>query len=343
MKNIASRPRVGLVGYGLAGRVFHAQLLKAAGFELAAIVTTNEERKAQASSDFPQARIRPTFSEILDDDLDLIVIASANSVHADQAIQALLAGIPAVVDKPMALNLAETQRIAEVTQATGIPVSVFYNRLWDSDTLTIKKALLENVLGNVFRMDSRFERFRPTPNPSSWRERDNFEAGGGTLLDLQSHLVSIALHLFGPAQLVHSSVRSIRGHADDDVVLVLKHDSGMDSYLSASAIVGSPGPRVRLMGDKGALVIPELDPQEALLRQGIIPSDGVWQVPTSSEALLYRGEDVVVYPSVDGNYPHFYDAVRAALKGEGPWPTSVHQALAVAIILEEARKVSIHS
>lgn len=342
MKNIASRPRVGLVGYGLAGRVFHAQLLKAAGFELAAIVTTNVERKAQASLDFPQAHIRPTFSEILDDDLDLIVIASANSVHADQAIQALQAGIPAVVDKPMALNLAETERIAEVTQATGIPISVFYNRLWDSDTLTIQKALSENVLGNVFRMDSRFERFRPTPNPASWRERDNFEMGGGTLLDLQSHLVSIALHLFGAAQLVHSSVRSIRGYADDDVVLVLKHGSGMDSYLSASAIVGSPGPRVRLMGDAGAIVIQDLDPQEALLREGVVPIDGVWNVSTSSKALLYRGEEVVEYSPSNGNYPHFYTAVMAALKGLGEWPTTVHQALAVAKILENARKASIH-
>ncbi len=342
MKDNSSRPRVGLVGYGLAGRVFHAQLLQAAGFDVAAIVTTNAERIAQAVSDFPEASIRSAFAELLNDDLDLIVIASANSVHAEQAIGALQAGIPAVVDKPMALNYAETQRIAQAAETTGIPVSVFYNRLWDSDTLTIRQAISENVLGNLFRLDSRFERFRPTPNPSSWRERDNFEAGGGTLLDLQSHLVSIALHLFGPAQLVHSSVRSIRGYADDDVVLVLKHDSGMDSYLSASAIVGSPGPRVRLMGDKGALVIQELDPQEALLRQGVVPSEGAWQVPTASEALLYRGEEVVVYPSVNGNYPHFYNAVLAALNGEGVWPTTVHQALAVAKILEEARKASIH-
>lgn len=342
MKINASRPRVGLVGYGLAGRVFHAQLLHAAGFDLAAIVTSNMERRAQALSDYPEAQIRSTFSDLLDDNLDLIVIASTNSVHAAQAIQSLQAGIPTVVDKPMALNLAETLRIAETAESTGIPVSVFYNRIWDSDTLTIKKAISENVLGNVFRMDSRFERFRPTPNPSSWRERDNFEAGGGTLLDLQSHLVSIALDIFGPAQLVNSSVRSIRGYADDDVVLVLKHDSGMDSYLSASAIVGNPGPRVRLMGDKGALVISELDPQEALLRAGVTPIDGAWQVPTSSEALLYRGDEVVAYPPVDGDYAYFYNSVRAALNGEGLWPTTVHQALAVAQILEEAKKVSIH-
>lgn len=129
----------------------------------------------------------------------------------------------------------------------------------------------DGVIGKIFRLESRFERFRKEINPGSWRENQEASEGGGILLDLQPHLLSTALDWFGPAELVSSSLNSIRGGVDDDSVLVLKHASGVDSYLSASAIVGSPGPRVRLIGDKGALIISDLDPQEAILRSGVYP------------------------------------------------------------------------
>jgi predicted dehydrogenase len=207
--------------------------------------------------------------------------------------------------------------------------------------LTIKKLLATGVLGTPFRFDGRFERFRPERNLASWRENLSPEDGGGLLLDLQSHLISTALDYFGPAQLVSASVRSIRGGADDDVTIVLKHESGVDSYLAASAVSGAPGPRVRLLGSKGALVINQLDPQEDALRSGEIPFGGAWANPMTSEALIHKGEEVIAVESVSGNYAAFYTLVKAAIESGSPAPVSLADALRVAEIIEEARAISV--
>jgi predicted dehydrogenase len=332
--------RVGLAGYGLAGRFFHAPLLKGCGLELVAVLTTNPERVAHVNSDYPKAAVVANMSELLAHDLDLVIIASVNSVHVEQAIAALHAGVPTVVDKPMGRNLTETLEILKVSDETGVPVTAFYNRLFDSDSLTIKRVIQDNEIGQVFRIDSRFERYRPDLAAQSWREQNSAEEGGGLLLDLQSHLVSTALDWFGPAELVSASVRSIRGAADDDVVLVLKHDSGVDSYLSASAIAGAPGPRIRMLGSNGALVIGELDPQEALLRAGKVPHDGKWEVSTKSEARIIRGEQVSELKVEDGNYAQFYKLVAGAISGENEWPVSKAEIFAVATIIDRARELN---
>ncbi len=333
--------RVGIAGYGLAGRYFHAPLLKGCGFEVSAIVTNNSERRRSALVDFPNVQVVSDYAALLSMGLDLIVIATGNVAHAPEAIAAMNAGIPVVVDKPLALSAGQTSEVIAVSKATGIPVSVFFNRLWDSDSLTIKKALSEGILGKVFRLDSRFERFRPDANAQSWRENLPPAEGGGNLLDLQPHLISLALDWFGPARVSFSAVRSIRGMADDDVVVVLTHDSGIDSYLSASAIVGAPGPRIRLMGDKAALVITDLDPQEGLLRSGKFPAGGSWSEDTRSIAQLYLGGEVRDYPAVPGNYGAFYLQVKAALIEGTAWPTSTDQALAVAQLIDQAREISV--
>jgi scyllo-inositol 2-dehydrogenase (NADP+) len=332
--------RVGLAGYGLAGRFFHAPLLKGCGLELVAVLTTNPERVAHVNSDYPKAAVVAEMSELLAHDLDLVIIASVNSVHVEQAIAALHAGVPTVVDKPMGRNLTETLEIIKVSDETGVPVTTFFNRLFDSDSLTIKRVIQDNEIGQVFRIDSRFERYRPDLAAQSWREQSSAEEGGGLLLDLQSHLVSTALDWFGPAELVSASVRSIRGASDDDVVLVLKHQSGVDSYLSASAIAGAPGPRIRMLGSNGALVIGELDPQEALLRAGKVPQDGKWEVSTKSEARIIRGEQVSELKVEDGNYAQFYKLVAGAISGENEWPVSKAEIFAVATIIDRARELN---
>ena len=332
--------RVGLAGYGLAGRFFHAPLLKGCGLELVAVLTTNPERVSHANADYPEAVVVADMRELLSHNLDLVVIASVNSVHVEQAIAALHAGIPTVVDKPMGRNLAETLEILKVSDETGVPVTAFYNRLFDSDSLTLKRVIKDNEIGKVFRIDSRFERYRPDLANQSWREQSSAEDGGGLLLDLQSHLVSTALDWFGPAELVSASVRSIRGASDDDVVLVLNHESGVDSYLSASAIVGAPGPRIRMLGDRGALVIGELDPQEALLRAGKIPHDGKWDVSTKSEARIIRGDVVSDLQVEDGNYANFYTLVAGAIAGKNEWPVSKSEIIAVATIIDRARELN---
>mgnify|MGYP000302321065 FL=1 len=333
--------RVGIAGYGLAGRSFHGGLLKSCGFDVAAILTTNATRARQAKEDFPTVKIVESIDALLACELDLVVIATTNDVHASLAIAAIRAGVPVVVDKPFSRNLSETREVLKASNESSVPVTVFFNRLWDSDTLTIKRVLSQGLVGKPFRFDSRYERFRPTISPTSWRESTSPENGGGLLLDLQTHLLSIALNLFGDAQLTYASIRDIRGNSEDDVALTLGHTSGVDSYLAASAISGAPGPRVRLLGSEGALVIHDLDPQEALLRSGQLPENGIWNLPTSSRAFLHRGDTVEEIMGVPGNYGNFYLQVKGALAGENQWPISHEEILAVAQIIEKAREINV--
>ena len=333
--------RVGIAGYGLAGRVFHAPLLKGCGYEVASIFTSNPERIAQAKGDFPDAQMFSELDAFLDSGLDLVVIASSNVAHLPQTRAALERQIPTVVDKPMGRTAAEVKEMIELSEKNKTLLTTFFNRRWDSDSLTIKKLLITGELGQPFRFDGRFERFRPERNMASWRENLSPEDGGGLLLDLQSHLISTALDYFGPAQLVSASVRSIRGGSDDDVTVTLKHDSGVDSYLAASAVSGAPGPRVRLLGSKGALVVNELDPQEDALRAGQIPLGGVWSTPMTSAAAIYRGDQVISVDSVSGNYAAFYTLVKSAIESGSPAPVSLADALRVAEIIEEARALSV--
>lgn len=333
--------RVGITGYGMAGRLLHAPLLKGSGYEIAAIQTTNQERIAQAGQDFPNAAIVATVDEMFSKQLDLLVVASANIVHAEHARAGIAAAVPVVVDKPMGRTYSETASIIEAGKQANVAVCTFFNRRWDSDALTIKRVLASGVLGTVHRMESRFERFRPDLNPASWREQMTAVDGGGQLLDLQPHLISSALEFFGDATLVTASVRALRGAADDDSVLVLRHENGVISYLSASAVVGSPGPRIRILGTKGALVIHDLDPQENLLRSGKYPQGGVWDVPTSSRAFIYRGDEIEEIVAENGNHAIFYQIVAGAIAGKNPWPVDNKDALLVAKLIDEARELAL--
>ena len=334
--------RVGIAGYGLAGRSFHAPILSATNFEVTAVLTNNDVRKRHAKEDFPAAKILSTIEDLCAQDLDLVVIASGNQMHLSQALAAIKAGIPTVVDKPMGINVAQTQEILNASMSAGVPVTTYFNRKWDSDSLTLKRVIRDGHIGRIIRMDSRFERFRPKLNPQSWRENNLPQDGGGLLLDLAPHLISTAIDCFGRAELKSASIRSVRGGADDDCVLVLGHDSGVESILSASAVVGSPGPRLRVIGSEGAFVVNDLDPQEALLRAGKAPKDGAWEENTSSTAFIHRGETVEEFKSDPGNYSHFYSLVHDAIVHKTPMPIGSEEILNVAQIIDQARKINSH-
>ena len=336
-----TKPRVVIIGYGLAGRTFHSNLLKGAGFDIAAVALASDNRKAQVAIDFPNAKVVSSVKELIDLKPDLAVVASPNVFHAPQAIELLKAKIPVVIDKPMALNFKETQEIIAVSESEGVPVTTFFNRRWDSDALTIKKILSEGILGNIFRFEARFERYRTLGNPDSWRERLTPAEGGGKLLDLQPHLLSTAIDFFGQGELQYSSVRSIRGLSDDDSFLVLKHEKNIDSYLSACEVMGSPGPRIRLTGDKASLVVHDLDPQEGYLRQGLYPENGKWSVDTRTSAFIHRGDEITEYQSVPGDYVQFYLQVKTALQTGSVMPVSADDALYVARTIDQARADSV--
>ena len=334
--------KVGIAGYGLAGRSFHAPILAGTDFEVTAVLTTNDVRKRHAKEDFPTVKIVSTIEELCAQDLDLIVIASGNQVHLSQALTAINAGIPTVVDKPMGINVAQTREILDAADSAGVAVTTYFNRKWDSDILTLKRVIRDGQIGRVIRMDSRFERFRPQLNPQSWRENNSPEDGGGLLLDLMPHLISTAIECFGPANLKSSSIRSVRGGADDDCVLVLAHETGVESILSASAVVGAPGPRLRVIGSEGAFVVNELDPQEALLRAGKAPKDGKWEEDTSSQAFIHRGDSVEEFKTDPGNYASFYSLVHEAIVNKTAMPISPEEILAVAQIIDKAREINSH-
>jgi predicted dehydrogenase len=334
--------KVGIAGYGLAGRSFHAPILAGTNFEVTAVLTTNDVRKRHAKEDFPAVKIVSTIEELCDQDLDLIVIASGNQVHLSQALTAINAGIPTVVDKPMGINVAQTREILDAADSAGVAVTTYFNRKWDSDILTLKRVIRDGQIGRVIRMDSRFERFRPQLNSQSWRENNSPEDGGGLLLDLMPHLISTAIECFGPANLKSSSIRSVRGGADDDCVLVLAHETGVESILSASAVVGAPGPRLRVIGSEGAFVVNELDAQEALLRAGKAPKDGKWEEDTSSQAFIHRGDSVEEFKTDPGNYASFYSLVHEAIVNKTAMPISPEEILAVAQIIDKAREINSH-
>ena len=247
---------------------------------------------------------------------------------------AIDAGVAVVVDKPMATTLAGTRELFNYAESKSVPITVYFNRLWDSDTLTIKELLnsKDNPIGKPHRFDGRFERFRPDLAAQSWREQLRSQHGGGLLLDLQSHLISTAIDCFGPAKLKYANIKSIRGASDDDVLLVLEHESGVVSSLSASAISGAPGPRVRLLGSKGALVINELDPQEALLRSG-----NYEEGEKRSKIEFHRGESVEELPAIPGDYSIFYKKMYQFLTGVGELPVSKSLVLQVSEIIDQAQ------
>ena len=333
--------KAGLIGYGLAGKVFHAPLLAGSGFELTSILTNNPDRIASAKSDFPNAHIAEDMKQLLDQDLDLVVVASANVVHAEQALQVIAAGITVVIDKPVGRNVRETHSIFDAADNAGVKACAFFNRRWDSDALTMKRVIKTREIGSIHRFESRFERFRPEINMDSWREDSAVEQGGGLLLDLQTHLIAGAIDLFGPAEVSYCSMRKIRGGSEDDCVIVLKHLMNVDSYLSVSAVAGGPGSRVRALGKTGAVEIDHLDPQEDLLKSGAKPVNGKWEIGPKSTGRIMRGDDVEELEVEAGNYPAFYNQVAEAIRGNGDMPVPVADAMEVARLIDVAREMSI--
>ena len=339
--------RVGLIGYGLAGSVFHAPLIAATeGLVLDTVVTSNPERQEQARAGFPDVRVAATPDELFarSGELDLIVIASPNKTHVPLARTALEAGLAVVVDKPVAGTAAEARELAGLAEKRGLFLSVFQNRRWDNDFLTLRGLLAEGALGDVWRFESRFERWRPQPK-GGWRESGDPAEIGGLLYDLGSHVVDQALVLFGPVTQVYaeSVVRRAGAETDDDTFLALTHANGVRSHLYASATTAQLGPRFRVLGSKAGYVKYGLDPQEAALRDGERPGPGwgtepeeLWGHVGSGESPLTGGGRPV--RTLPGDYPAYYAAVAKALADGGPNPVTAAEAAAALDVLEAARR-----
>ena len=232
--------RIALIGYGLAGSTFHAPVIASVdGLQVTAVVTANPLRSSRAQADLPDARVlsHPDQVWAARDEFDSVVVATPNESHVAVARAAIQAGLPTVVDKPLAVAAADAADIVALARRRGVLLSVYQNRRWDAELLTLRRVLDDGSLGRVHRFESRFERWRPQPK-QGWRESGDPAAGGGVLLDLGSHLVDQAMHLFGSVTTVYGEVAVRRPAAvvDDDMFIAMRHTSGVTSHLWASAV-----------------------------------------------------------------------------------------------------------
>jgi predicted dehydrogenase len=334
-----------MIGYGLAGSVFHAPLIASIDdFVLDTVVTSNPQRQARVAADYPGARTVGAVEELWDraGDLDLIVVASPNRTHVAFTEAALRAGLPVVVDKPICGTVAEAVSLADLADEQRLMLGVFQNRRWDGDFLTLRQLIAAGELGEIWRFESRFERWQPEIG-KGWRDSADPVEVGGQLYDLGAHLVDQAVVLFGPPTAVYAEVVPRRPGAavDDDSFVALEHGNGVRSHLWMSAVASQKGPRFRVLGSKAGFVKYGLDPQEDALKAGARPGPGWGAEPEQAFGLIGwdgapGGDGLRTVPTLPGNYPAYYQEVAKALLSSGPPPVSARDVLTPLAVLGAA-------
>ena len=337
----ASEPvRIGVVGYGLGGRVFHTPLIAAAPeTTLVGVVTTNAERRAQLAVDHPGVAAFDDLRALVDAGAEAVAISSTTGTHTELTDQALDLGLHVVCDKPLAVDAASAAASIARAEAAGLLLTAFQTRRWDSDFLTVKRLLAEGALGEVYRFESRFERWSPGPPRAWWRSELPAEQGGGNRLDLMTHLTDQAMTLFGPVASVYAEMATRRAASipEDDVTVLLTHVNGVSSQLFANTMSGDVTRRFRVLGTEGAYVVGGIDRQEDDLRAGLTPASvgDAWGAESPDAwGHLARGGSTEVVPSERGRWDVFYPAFAAAVRRTGPLPVAALEALAVLEVLD---------
>ncbi len=327
---------VALVGYGYVGKTFHAPLIAATpGLALHSVVSSKPDK---VLADFPAATVRADLAEALADPaVELVVVATPNHLHAPQALAALAAGKHVVVDKPFTLTVAEAEDVIAAAKAANRLLSVFHNRRWDADFLTLQRLIGEGVLGQIRQFTSHYDRFRPTVR-DRWREND--VPGAGTWYDLAPHLIDQALVLFGEPISIRADIQQQRAgaKAPDYFHAVLTYPD-VRVILHSSCLVADSRFRFAAHGTAGSFVKQGLDRQEDALKAGRTPGDAGWGMD-DGEAMLTIGRGDAVASHLlaldPGDYRRFYAGVRDAIAGQGPNPVPGEQALAVMKLIEAA-------
>jgi predicted dehydrogenase len=318
------------------------------GLSLASVVTSNPERAEQVRSSYPHVQILPSSDALFgaQDAHDLVVVAAPNREHVPLGLAAVEAGLHLVVDKPLAANVADAQRLADAAEAASVVASVFHNRRWDGEFLTLRRLIADGSLGELVRLEMSFDRWRPEVDRDKWREGGGPEDAGGLLFDLGPHLIDQALELLGPAKSVYAELRCLRPgvEVDDDFFLALEHSSGARSHLSASLLAAQPGARLRALGSRTAYVKWGLDVQEQALRSGARPGDpGFGEDPSESWGLLGTKEDAQPVETAQGRYVEFYEQMERAIRARGvdraapPPPVPLEAGIATLRVIEAAQ------
>jgi predicted dehydrogenase len=323
--------RVGLIGYGYAGKTFHAPLIRSVPGLALTVVGSSKPDAVQA--DIPGAIVCSATEVTTHPDVDLVVIASPNESHFPLAAAALRAGKDVVVDKPFTVTLAEARSLAEIAEQHQRLLSVFHNRRWDSEVLATKAILQSGVLGEVSHYECHMDRFRPNVR-QRWRE--NPGPGAGLWFDLGPHLIDQALHLFGLPHSINASFGTLRegGQTDDWAHVQLNYDR-LRVILHSSLLVSGGGPRSVLHGTRGSWAKFAADVQEPQLMAGMLPDAPGFGVDPAP-GILYDGAtgERTEIPSPVGNQSLYYAGIRDAILGGQPAPIPAKDAVAVMAILE---------
>ncbi len=342
---------VAVIGFGLAGQVFHAPFVSAVpGLKLEAIVQRKGDEAARA---YPSARIMRSVDEALKDSaVQLIVVGTPNETHFELAKKALLAGKHVVIDKPFAATSAEAGELKELAEKQGLVVAPFHNRRWDGDFLTVRKLLEEGVVGRLVTYESHFDRFRPMPRENTWKEGAN--AANGLLMDLGPHLVDQALALFGAPVGITASVRKDRDRTDiEDAFDISLEYPRLRAHCRSSMLACDAAPRFLLHGTKGSFKKYGLDPQESALVGGAakVPrmGEGEWLAEPESQ---WGTLTVAPVPAEPGNlertkvktelgdYRGYYANVRDAINGVAKLAVTPEDGYRTVRLLEMARESS---
>jgi predicted dehydrogenase len=331
---------VGLIGFGLAGRVFHAPLIQAnPNLRLTHIV---QRHGGEAGIKYPQARILRNPDELFaEKSVDLVVVATPNSSHFELAAKGLGAGKHVIVDKPFTITSADADQLIDRSRKAGRLLSIFQNRRWDGDFLTVRQILGQGRLGRLAEYESRFDRFRPALKPGAWRE----EAipGSGVLFDLGAHLIDQAIVLFGHPQGIFADLRSQRDRAIavDSFEVRLVYPA-LKVTLKAGSLVCEPSARFTVYGTQGSYLKFGLDPQEEALKQGASPAQSnwgseakeAWGTLTNCNGNLMREK----YPTLPGCYPEYYKNVYQTITGKSELAVKPEQAREVIRLIELAEQ-----
>jgi predicted dehydrogenase len=334
---------VGLVGFGFAGRVFHAPIISAvAGLRLRAIL---QRRGKDAALCYPEAQIVQSMDELLAiDEIKLIVIATPNVSHYPLARQSLLAGRDVVVDKPFTTTYAEAADLVNLATQCGRLLTVYQNLRSNGDFRTIRRLVESGSLGRIALYEAHFDRYRLLVRPDAWRERA--EPGSGVFFDLGVHLIDQAMVLFGLPEAITADIRIERdGAAVDDAFDITMHYPRTRVLLRASMIALAPDIRYIVRGENGAFVKFGIDPQEEALKRGEVPRDETWGREAREKwGILYIPEGSRIHtetiPTMPGDYRLFYTNVRDAIRGDAPIDVTHEHMLNVMDALESARESS---